>query len=148
MKSSSKIETEIGNSPREDILELVRQGLIKTDVYKRKYKKYDSWLLIVSIVMGTIATALAGSGAAGGKPVMDALGGWRIVCFIAAALTAIGTITGALHKSFQISDKLSGAIVCSGKLRSLELDITIAEKNPKEASELYERILIDHADCF
>ena len=98
-------------------------------------------------MLGTLATALAGGGAAGGKPVMDALGGWRFICTIVAVLTAVGTVAGALHKSFGVSDKLSSSVACIGKLRSLELSLMLSKKDPVEAAQLYEQILKEHPDC-
>lgn len=134
------------NKQREEILKLVREGIYKTESYAKKYKKLDMWLLITSIVLSTLATVLAGGTAAGGKPVMEALGGWRVVCSIVAAFTAVGTISSTLHKAFQVTNHLAAAVACISKLKSLELTITVTEKEPSEVTEAYKQILVEHPE--
>jgi hypothetical protein len=107
----------------------------------------DFKLLIASIVLGAIATTLAGGAAAGGKPVLDIFGGWRILCSVVALLTLIGTICGTLHKMLQVTSRLASATGCVAKLRALELAITVTKKDANEAVEAYSQILQEHSDC-
>jgi hypothetical protein len=134
-------------SARGEVLKLIRGSLAKAEAYTRRYRILDMSLSITSIVLGSLATALAGGAVAGGDPVMDSLGGWRIVCSVVAAFTAIGTICGALHKTFQVTTRLANGLACIGKLKSLELSITVTGEDPATAAKTYQKILGEHPEC-
>lgn len=143
----SKHMHEDQNEQREEILKLVRDGLFKADSYAKKYGRLDAWLLVTSIVLGTLATVLAGGTAAGGTPVMNSLGGWRVICSIVAVFTAVATISGTLHRTFQVTNHLAAAVGCIGKLKSLELAITVTRTEPREVAEGYRQIIEEYPAC-
>jgi len=88
---------------------------------------WDTLLLIISILCGAVATVLAGGTVIGGQAALEAVGGWRILCSIVALLTASGTVAGALHKSFQITTRLSSAERCVARLRALDAAIAASD---------------------
>ena len=104
-------------------------------------------MLLVSIICGAVATVLAGGTAIGGKPALDAVGGWQILCSIVAVFTASGTVAGALHKSFQITTRLSNAEKCVARLRALDATIAASDLPTDEALETFRRISEEHAVC-
>jgi hypothetical protein len=124
----------------EEILKRVQSAIRQVKPYTVKYKKWDFWLLSISIVLGTLATILAGGVASIGQTGASILGGWRVVCIIVAVFSAIGTISGSFHKSFQISTRLFKARQCMAKLTSLELSISTSGINDAEALKAYQKI--------
>jgi hypothetical protein len=83
----------------------------------------------------------------GGKPALDALGGWRILSSGVAMLTASGTVAGALHKSFQITTRLSNGEKCVARLRALDVAIAASDLSTAQALETFQDISEEYAVC-
>jgi predicted oxidoreductase len=132
---------------RDELLSTVRDSLRRAEVYCARTRRWDTLLLIISIVCGAVATVLAGGTVIGGKPALEAVGGWRILCSIVAVLTASGTVAGALHKSFQITTRLSSAEKCVARLRALDATIAASDLPTDTALETFGRISEEHAVC-
>ena len=126
---------------------MVRDSLRRAELYCARARHWDTLLLLVSIICGALATVLAGGTAIGGKPALDAVGGWQILCSIVAVFTASGTVAGALHKSFQITTRLSNAEKCVARLRALDATIAASDLPTDDALETFKRISEEHAVC-
>jgi hypothetical protein len=94
-----------------------------------------------------VAAVLAGGTVIGGKPALEAVGGWLILCSIVAVFTASGTVAGALHKSLQITTRLSSAEKCVARLRALDATIAASDLPIDNALETFRRISEEHAVC-
>ena len=105
---------------RDELLNTVR-----AERYCAGIRRWDTLLLLISIICGAVATVLAGGTVIGG-PALEAVGGWRILCSIVALLSASGTVAGALHKSFQITTHLSSAEQCVAQLRHFKPPLPLA----------------------
>jgi hypothetical protein len=137
-----------GESRQQDeLLSTVRDALRRAELYCARTRRWDTCLLVVSITCGAVATVLAGGTVIGGKAALDAVGGWRILCSIVALFTASGTVAGALHKSFQITTRLSSAEKCVAKLRALDATIAASDLPIDNALETFRRISEEHAAC-
>ena len=132
---------------RDELLGAVRNALQRAEAYCGRIRPWDSRLSILSILCGAIATVLAGGAVAGGKPAMDTLGGWRILCSIVAVFTAAGTTAGALHKTLQITTRVSSAEKCIARLRALEATIAATDSPAEDALQRFQRIAEEHAVC-
>jgi hypothetical protein len=132
---------------RDELLSTVRDALRRAELYCARTRRWDTRLLIISILCGAVATVLAGGTVIGGKPALDAVGGWRILCSIVAVLTASGTVAGAFHKSFQITTRLSSAEKCVARLRALDVAIAASDLPTANALETFQRISKEHAAC-
>jgi hypothetical protein len=132
---------------RDELLSTIRNALGRAELYCAKTRRWDTRLLIVSIICGALATVLAGGTVIGGQSTLNAVGGWRILCSIVALLTASGTVAGALHKSFQITTRLSNAEKCVAQLRALDVAITASDLPTVDALETFRRISEEHAAC-
>ena len=132
---------------RDELLSTVRGALQRAELYCAKTRRWDTILLIVSIICGAVATVLAGGTVIGGSRALEAVGGWRILCSIVALLTASGTVAGALHKSFQITTRLSSAEKCVALLRALDVAIVASDLPTDKALEAFQRISEEHAAC-
>jgi hypothetical protein len=132
---------------RDELLNRIRDALRRAELYCARTRRWDTRLLIISIICGAVATVLAGGTVIGGKSALDAVGGWRILCAIVAVFTASGTVAGALHKSFQITTRLSSAEKCVARLRTLDAAITASDLPTHNALETFQRISEEHAAC-
>ena len=132
---------------RAELLSTVRDALQRAEFYCARTRHWDTRLLIISIICGAIATVLAGGTVIGGSRTLEAVGGWRILCSIVALLTASGTVAGALHKSFQITTRLSSAEKCVARLRALDAAIAASDLPSDDALETFQRISEEHAAC-
>ena len=132
---------------RDELLSTIRNALRQAELYCAKTQRWDTCLLIVSIICGAVATILAGGTVIGGQSALEAIGGWRILCSIVAVLTASGTVAGALHKSFQITTRLSSAEKCVARLRALDASIAVGDLSTANALETFQRISEEHAAC-
>jgi hypothetical protein len=102
---------------------------------------------LISIICGAVATVLAGGAVVGGKAALDAMGGWRILCSIVALLTAAGTTTGAIHKTLQITTRVSSAEKCIARLRALDATVAVSDLPTDQALEMFRQISEEHAAC-
>ena len=132
---------------RDELLSTVRDALRRAELYCARTRRWDTLLLLISIICGAVATVLAGGTVIGGKPALDAVGGWRILCSIVAVFTASGTVAGALHKSFQITTRLSDAEKCAAGLRALDAAIAASDLPTENALETFQRISEEHPAC-
>ncbi len=132
---------------RDELLSTIRDALRRAELYCAKARRWDTRLLVISIVCGALATVLAGGTVIGGKPALDAVGGWRVLCSIVAVFTGSGTVAGALHKSFQITTRLSSAEKCVARLRALDVAISASNLPTAGALETFQRISEEHAAC-
>jgi len=132
---------------RDELLSTLRDALRRAERYCVKTRRWDTLLLIISIICGAVATILAGGTVIGGQHTLEAVGGWRILCSIVALLTASGTVAGALHKSFQITTRLSSAEKCVALLRALDVAIAASNLPTDNALETFQRISEEHAAC-
>ncbi len=132
---------------RAHVLALVQRGLRQAAAHLKWLRRLDTWLLVTSIVLGALATVLAGGAAAAGEGATNLAGSWQAICIGIAVITALGTVCGTLHKTFRVSDRLGAAVACQGKLQALELSLALTGKDPVEAAQVYEQILREHPEC-
>jgi len=132
---------------RDELLTTVRDALRRAEAYCVRIRPWDSRLSVISIICGALATVLAGGAVAGGKPALDAIGGWRILCTVVAVFTASGTAAGALHKTLQITTRVSSAEKCIARLRALEATLAATDLSADEALQTFQRISEEYAVC-
>ena len=132
---------------RDELPSTIRNTLRRAELYCAKTRRWDTRLLIISIICGAAATVLAGGTVIGGQSALEAIGGWRILCSIVAVFTASGTVAGALPKSFQITTRLSSAEKCVARLRALDVAIAATDLPTANALEAFQRISEEHAAC-
>jgi hypothetical protein len=132
---------------RDELPSTIRNTLRRAELYCAKTRRWDTRLLIISIICGAAATVLAGGTVIGGQSALEAIGGWRILCSIVAVFTASGTVAGALHKSFQITTRLSSAEKCVARLRALDVAIAATDLPTANTLEAFQRISEEHAAC-
>ncbi|MBW8875203.1 MAG: hypothetical protein JF614_09580 [Acidobacteria bacterium] len=105
----------------------------------------------LSLICGSVATALTAGPAIGGKTLTDALGAggdmpsWRILCAAAAGFSLVAAIATNLYKSNDIASRLSKAQTCDAKLDGLQTLVELGQLPTEEAAKKYEEYLPDIA---
>jgi hypothetical protein len=84
----------------------------------------------LGVTVGTIASAMAafltGMAALQGPVVTN----WKTTCAIAAVFSLAAGIATGLHKTLGIANRLARASDCAGKLRALEVALTMSAGRP------------------
>jgi hypothetical protein len=120
----------------------------------RKARRYRYWnvaLLLIAVLFGLVAAALAADSARNGniiaKPVAEATTGvtpsdlpkgWRNVCGLIAVFTLIGTAATGISNALKVSEHQTKAFVCAGALDALLTDLLPESADHKHTLEKIE----------
>ena len=114
--------------------------------YRRKYRR----LVIGGVVSGSVAAALSGSVAVGGAALADAMGGWRLVCSLAAVFAATAAALTGIQERMRTPEHVAQADACVAQLTALRFavrtDVTELKAHQDEYREIlrrYTRYLTD-----
>ncbi|MBE9100259.1 hypothetical protein [Vacuolonema iberomarrocanum] len=101
----------------------IHLSLQKAEAQKSRLKSTDRRYTIMNLVLGAIATFIAGESAIAGEPI---LGSWRFTATLASVCTLSATIVAGVHKQVASPDLLLEASECAAKLKALKIE-TIPE---------------------
>jgi hypothetical protein len=131
----------------------------------RRYRYWNAALLLIAVLFGLLAAALAADSArdgtviaksvaeatTGNKP-SDLPRGWRNVCGLIAVFTLIGTAATGISNAMKISEHQTKAFVCAGALDALLTDLLPDSADHKQALERIEaelsKLLKDYPEYF
>ena len=133
----------MSTEPKQDTQALskrVMASLRKADKIVSGLRKTNTRIVIASISCSAASTLVAGITAAQGPVVGEGTEGWRLACTVAAVLAFITTVATGLGQQLRISDRLSEANQCIGKLRSLDVAITTNSRDWEEIAKEYQEI--------
>lgn len=68
-------------------------------------------------------------------------GSWRITCMVAAILSAIAAVTTGLQAQLRFADRLTSATDCLGRLRALEVQLSLGTLQPDAAAREFTEII-------
>ncbi len=153
---------------RED-LDLMRQEVGKrlemVNKNARRYRRQNSFLLVVALLFGLTAAGLAGDSAFGGKMVAASVAeastgktpsdlpkGWRNVCGLIAVLTLLGTAATGVNNALKINEHQARSFVCAGAMDGLQAELLPGSSMRRETlnrvkTELA-KLLKDYPECF
>ncbi|MBM3436856.1 MAG: hypothetical protein FJY07_11640 [Bacteroidetes bacterium] len=119
----------------------IRSSLANAEKNAIKIRKFNAWLLIISIVTSAATTLVTAITAARGPIVGEGPSGWKVSCLIAAAFGFATTVCVGANQGFRFSDRGSRANECAGRLRSLDISIKTGTKNWDLITKEYEEIV-------
>lgn len=112
------------------------------------YRRSNTILLLIAVIFGLMATALAADSAKAGeliaKPVAEATTGkvpsdlpkgWRNVCGLIAAFTFAGTLANGLTTALRIAEHQSKAMTCVGLIDGLKTELLAESGLHRESLE-------------
>ncbi|MBW4620635.1 MAG: hypothetical protein KME17_14935 [Cyanosarcina radialis HA8281-LM2] len=116
----------------------IQDSLQKAQAHRNKLKKLDRRYSITNIVLGALATFIAGQSAVAGSPLV---GNWRITATLASLLTLGATVISGVHKQVVSADGLSESSECVAKLKALKIELAVPTYELDGISEEYQRLL-------
>lgn len=122
------------------VLERVRDSLIKVEEHVRRLQRRNRRLIYVSLTVSALATAIAGVAAAIGPVIGEGAPAWKATCGAVAVLTAVATVVSGVHQRFQVSDRLSQAVACAGRLSAMEVALSLSQRDPQEVAKEFEQV--------
>ncbi len=131
---------------RAAMLQRVQANVQTAKAHVARLKRTNRRLLYTSILASTLATAVAGLAAAFGMPEGAAPSAWRLTCGGVAVLTAVAGIFSGVHQRFNITENMAKAVACVGRLRALELALTVTHRDPVEVAREYEEVAAAYQD--
>jgi len=118
----------------------IKSSLVKTEKAVSSHRRKNKSLLIASMTFSGASTLVAGITSAGGPIIGSGIEGWRLACIVAAVLGFISTISTGVSQQLETSDHLLEGTLCLGKLKSLDMSITIGSRTREEIIKEYEQI--------
>lgn len=118
----------------------VRKSLHKAEKIVADLRENNRRLLIAGIVSSAGSTLVAGITAAVGPTIGISDPGWRTACIIAAVFAFVSALSTGLNQQLNFSDRLSKGMRCIGRLRSLDVRITLGNSDWSEIADEYQEI--------
>lgn len=122
---------------RQALMTRVTNSLRRAETITSGLRKADARLGVASISSSGGCTLVAGMTAALGPSFGITSVGWRVACIVSALLAFAATVFGGLGQQMKISDRLSNVNQCVGRLRSLDVVITMGARDWKEITQEY-----------
>ena len=131
---------------RDAMLERIRGGLRTSEARVRTLRRRSSQFVLVNLVSGALATVVAGLAAAAGPVAGTGPHAWKLTCAAVAVLAASSTFFSGLNQQLAIPDRLAKATICVARLRALEMEITVTNRNLEEVMRQYEDLVASHQE--
>lgn len=129
-----------------DIKQNINDGLLKSEAHVKKLRIMNSRFIYLSLIASVLATLIAGLTAILGPLAGQGPPAWKATCGLIAVFTAVATVFTGLHKQLTVSERLAKATLCAGKLKSIELTLSINENNTDEALKEYKEVIANYGE--
>jgi hypothetical protein len=134
------------HDPKAAMPERIQSGLRTAEAHARRLKRLNTRLIWLSLIGTSLATVLAGVTAAAGPLAGEGTPAWRLTCGAIAVLTALSGLLSGFHQRMNISERLANALACAGRLRGLELALTVTGRNVQEVAADYEDVVTGYQE--
>ena len=122
------------------LLDMVTNSLRKAERLAAELRRKNTRLVVAGISSSALCALFAGITAARGPLIGTGPDGWRLACTISAVLAFGTTLCIGLSQQLGISDRLSTANQCVGRLRSLGVTITTSSRRWEDVTNEYAEI--------
>ncbi|HZP01631.1 MAG TPA: hypothetical protein VFD30_15180 [Terriglobia bacterium] len=131
---------------RDTMLHTIRESLHKAEAQAVRLRRRDSRFVYTSLVASSTATLVAGVAAALGPMLGKGPPAWKLTCGVVAGLTACATLLSGIHKQLAVPERLGKATACIGKLRALEIDLTLAHRDIVQVAKEYQELAVNYPE--
>ncbi len=128
------------------LLRRIRDGLGRAEARTATLRRRSSRFIIVNLVCGALGTIVAGLAAAAGPVLGTGPHAWKLTCAAVAVLTASSTLFSGLNQQLAIPDHLARATNCVARLRALEMEITVTQRDLTEVTRQYEDVVANYQE--
>ena len=118
----------------------IASSLEKSRHQKNKLKRTDRSFSIASLVLGAIATFIAGESAIAGEPIM---GDWRFTTTIASLCTLSATVATGIHKQVVPTDLIVESSECTAQLKVLHVETIPDFYDVETVRDNYQRLIAE-----
>jgi len=122
----------------------IQASFKKATSQRKKLETNSIRFTIAGIILGALATFVAGVPSLIGQPVVA--NDWRITCSVAALLTLAVTIVTGVQNQVAKPETLTKASECVGRLRALLIEITLPDCDYDQIRKQYQGVLVDFAE--
>ena len=124
----------------------IQQSLQKVEAEGQRLKSTDRRYTIMSIMLGVIATFVAGESAVTGEPLF---GNWRLTTMIASVSTLSATAITGIQKQIASPEQLLETSECAAKLKALKVETIAADYELDLVTDTYQGIISEFpsVDC-
>jgi hypothetical protein len=129
---------------RSVVLQKIREDIEKVQTKAARLRRTNTTMILTSTLASGLSAILAGVTAARGPMVAAGPTGWKLTCGAIAVLSACAGLFSGLHQQLSVTDRLAKVLDCGGKLKALEISLTINYRDPVEVSKDYQVILQEH----
>lgn len=129
----------------EMILSKIRESIEHAEFESARLRRRNSRLTGTGILAGGLSTAVGALAVTFG-PMVSQGGGWELTCGIATLLTACATVCMGFCQQFAVPDHLARATACAGRLRALEVQLSLGGRSHAEVASEYEEIMAFYCD--
>lgn len=120
---------------------IVRRSLGCAQQSAMKLRRRSARLVYVGVVAAALSTAVGANAAARGPLKGQGPGAWKLTCAMSAVLSACAAIAVGLNQQMGLADRLARAMVCAGRLRALEVEMSLGGRASTEVAREYEELL-------
>lgn len=131
---------------RDELLQRVQTSLRRAEGHMVHLRREDSGLVYTSLTASSLGTVVAGLVAAFGPTLGKGPPAWKITCAVVALLTACATLLSGIHKQLAIPTRLGKACACVLKLRALEIDMTLGNRDLVQVAKEYQELAVNYLE--
>jgi len=97
-------------------------------------------MVSIGLIAGALGTILAGLAAGRGPLAGQGTHAWKVTCGVIGVLSACATLLPGLNQQLSVPDRLVKATACVGRLRALEIALTVAQRDPTLIATEYQEV--------
>lgn len=124
----------------------IKESLERAQANVIKLRKINTRFIYISLTASVFATLIAGFTAFTGPLVGQGPPAWKWTCGVVAIFTATATVFTGLHKQLTVSERLSKATECVGKLKSLMIGISEPDTDKTKAINEFRKIVESYSE--
>jgi hypothetical protein len=134
------------NDQRDEMLQRLRASLRRAEDHMHHLRREDAGLVYASLAASSLGTIVAGLAAALGPSLGKGPPAWKVTCALVAVLTASATILSGIHKQQAVPVRLGKASACVLKLRALEMDATLGNRDVAQVAKEYQELAVNYLE--
>lgn len=130
----------------EMVLSKIRESTERAEFESARLRQRNSRLTGAGILAGGLSTAVGALAVTFGPMMSQIGGGWKLTCGVATLLTACATVCMGFCQQLSLPDHLAKATACAGRLRALEVQLSLGGREPAEVAKEYEDLMTYYYD--
>lgn len=136
----SELQTNQAVEQHTRLRDQIKLSLQKAKSQRQKLMHTDRRFSIASLLLGAVATFIAGESAIVGEPM---IGNWRVTTTVASLCTLGATISTGVHKQVVPTDLIVETSECTAQLKVLAIETIPATYDVDAVTDNYQRLIAE-----